>query len=555
MPARVQVIVEAKDATSGVLRAITGQLGAFGGLVEELTAQNVSWGNVTERAATMVIEGMKQSIDATVKYAQEVKNLSLISGESLEGTSRFIQVLDDYQVSADDATVATRTLTKNGLAPNLETLARLSDQYKSLNSVQEKNKLVLDNLGRSGMGWVKVLELGGDRIRELGENVDDALIVTEELYRKTEQYRLLQDQMNDTWEGTKIQIGSRLLPALNDLLRATNDNMEAEFRWSDLLRGIPLIGTIMSVNDLADAHKKNEMELRGLIDAQNANRVAMEYEIKTEEELREEEKKQQDALNALTKSNQEYLRGIGDITRDLDNYADKEKDLKTEHAELLREKQTLLSQGWWVESEAVRDVTQKLAENEQAQADNAEAVDLASKSRILSMLQQQLAVDGLSQAETAYLLDLGLKWGVYSQQAVLEGKKAQTQVDLLTRALNNLPAAKTVSINVQMNNAASLVNAGVPSAVANYVSRPKRAAGGRVAAGELYRINENNTEYFRPSANGSVIPLSPGGGGGGVSVSVSYSPMMSLGNEAEIKARLLPLILNGVKEARAQGVI
>ena len=33
MSARVQIVVEAKDATSGVFRALTSELGAFGGLV------------------------------------------------------------------------------------------------------------------------------------------------------------------------------------------------------------------------------------------------------------------------------------------------------------------------------------------------------------------------------------------------------------------------------------------------------------------------------------------------------------------------------------------
>lgn len=52
-----------------------------------------------------------------------------------------------------------------------------------------------------------------------------------------------------------------------------------------------------------------------------------------------------------------------------------------------------------------------------------------------------------------------------------------------------------------------------------------RALGGGVTAGQVYRINENGQEYFRPSVEGSVIPhgSSPSGGGGNVYYSVQVA--------------------------------
>lgn len=46
-----------------------------------------------------------------------------------------------------------------------------------------------------------------------------------------------------------------------------------------------------------------------------------------------------------------------------------------------------------------------------------------------------------------------------------------------------------------------------------------------------------------------------GAGGGMVTVNLTYSPVMSLGDETELKTKLVPFIISGVKEARAQGVI
>lgn len=42
---------------------------------------------------------------------------------------------------------------------------------------------------------------------------------------------------------------------------------------------------------------------------------------------------------------------------------------------------------------------------------------------------------------------------------------------------------------------------------------PGMAGSGSVTAGNLYRINERNQEYFRPSVDGTVIPIAPAGAG------------------------------------------
>jgi hypothetical protein len=62
------------------------------------------------------------------------------------------------------------------------------------------------------------------------------------------------------------------------------------------------------------------------------------------------------------------------------------------------------------------------------------------------------------------------------------------------------------------------------------------AGGGDVDAGTLYRVNENNREYFRPSSGGTIIPLG-GGGDGGVSIQVynnspaQVTPQVSRGGD------------------------
>ena len=227
MAARVQIVVEAKDATSGVFRALTSELGAFGGLVEELTAKNINWGNVGQMAAKMVIDGIKDTIKVTTEYAREVRDLSLASGQGAEQSSRMLQVLDDYQLTAEDAKTATRALTKEGLAPTVDTIAQLSGEYLKLNSVEEKNAFVQKNLGRAGQEWLNLLNQGPDAIRKMNDAVSEGLILTEENVQAAEKYRLALDEWNDSVQALKISIGNELIPALTGLIETTAGWTEA----------------------------------------------------------------------------------------------------------------------------------------------------------------------------------------------------------------------------------------------------------------------------------------------------------------------------------------
>lgn len=226
MTARVQVVVEAKDATSGVFRAITSQLGAFGGVVEELTAKNVSWGNVATQAAQMVVNGVKDALAVTTQYAADVRDLSLAQGQGAEAASRFLQVIDDYELSADDALNATRALTAQGLAPTIDTIANLSGQYNSLSNAQEKNAFAQKNLGRASKEWLNLLAQGPDKIRAMNDAVDESLILTDENVKASEEYRLALDQWNDSVMALKVSIGTELLPTLTTMMQGLANSGE-----------------------------------------------------------------------------------------------------------------------------------------------------------------------------------------------------------------------------------------------------------------------------------------------------------------------------------------
>lgn len=167
----------------------------------------------------------ENAIATTAKYSEEVRDLSYVTGTGAESTSRLLQVLDDYQIGAQDVEVATKALTKNGLAPTVETLAQLSDEYLQITDAQERNEFVLKNLGKAGLNWVNFLSQGRDAILSLNDGVNQNLILTDEEIARYEKYRLAIDNVRDTVDGWKVATVNAVLD-VNENLEMYHDKIK-----------------------------------------------------------------------------------------------------------------------------------------------------------------------------------------------------------------------------------------------------------------------------------------------------------------------------------------
>src|SRR3990172_12565369 len=106
---------------------------------------------------------------------------------------------------------------------------------------------------------------------------------------------------------------------------------------------------------------------------------------------------------------------------------------------------------------------------------------------ILNMLQQRLAVDGLDEAETAFLLQQGLEWGIYSQTAVDKANEINRNVEALVARYRTVPpVVQTDIITNYIENRIGTTVGFTPIPAPSRVPR-RRAGGGSVSAGELYR--------------------------------------------------------------------
>lgn len=179
-----------------------------------------------------------ESSRKTVKYADEVRKLSSVTKQNAVETSKLIQVADDYKVTSEQLLVATKRLATQGYGMSIDTLAKLSDQYKSLNTAQERQQFLTKNFGKTGQDYITLLEAGSDALLRQADAVNKNLILTEQQVRDARELEIAQDDLNDAMEGYQLLIGTKVVPIQAKLTKQFTEGMGAVLGWGDQVRTI-----------------------------------------------------------------------------------------------------------------------------------------------------------------------------------------------------------------------------------------------------------------------------------------------------------------------------
>lgn len=536
MAEKVQIEIEAVDNASETIGNLAG---SFVGLDSAL--------NLASRTVAEFQQIQSATVDKTVEYANQIRTLDKLNGQSAESNSRLVQVLDDYKVSVDDIMVASKKLKDNGLVPTISTVAELARKYQAIKDPADKLKFAQDNLGKSTKAWLEVLNQSPAVLEKQAQAVNENLIMTDKYLQQARELELAQDAINDSRQGLAYTTGNLLIPAEAQALDGLN-------AWMIGLDNF--YNKHMSAKAAIDAGIQSVAESKA---AMLANRDATEQAGEAYKKEAEQIKEAQKAQEAETKSNQDYLNSIGDLTSKIDDYKQKQGDLRAQYHELIAKKQELIAQGYGPESQAIQDVNTKLGENASKQNENAAEFEKDTHRRILAMAEEILSQDGLTKQESDALLAKGIKWGIYSSDAVSAMDEIMSSAHDLSSAINNIPNSKTINIMVNTaymsshtkdDNEFANVSGGGSSAI-------KHASGGTFMipmsyGNEGFPMGNNDT-----ASGGEMVRITPRGqsAGGDVNVYLTYAPALSLGTAAELQRNLKPLIIDGVKEAQAQGVI
>ena len=496
--------IEAENKTGKAFKESTGQLDKFKSGFQQLTGMSLlSAGALTVvgGAITKVISFTKEAIAQNDAYIASIVDMARFTGDETDAMSRLVQVADDVFLTQEALNNAMSIGAKKGLDMSVEGILKLADTYNALGTVQEKNTLLNDNFGRSGLAVGKLLEMGSDGIRKNMEAVSDSLVVTKASVETAYAYKISLDAVNDALDGMSNSIAQGTMPAMTEL----------NLKWAEFVDTVNESGIVTeALNKALDIGTKAMMFWDGVLSGDISKWIIANGEIKT---FGKNLKEIPPAIDAVVISGANMMSMTASLTTIENEYTSNVETNNAELITLMEERARLKKVGYSEESQQIRDIDAKLDANAVKAGENAAAHELATNRIVLSYAQQILAADGLTQEEAEFLIQKGVDMGIYSDTAVEELNRVITQAGILTTAINDIPTQKTIKIDFS----------GAPLPNLNYQPGDQdanlQAAGGSGIVPQGY----NHDNYIMGLSSGerwSVTPSSrvgasdKGGGGG-----------------------------------------
>jgi len=373
MANKIDIEIGAIDSASGVL-----------GNVFQLIRNGVNAFDLIATAALTAANFVRESTQEAFDYDQQIKSLMITTGGTAEATSRLVQTLDDAGIGYDTVTKAMKEMSKDGTEPNIQELARLSDEFKSLNTGAEKGKFLLDNFGKSGESMARAMEMGGDSLLRMYSEMEGGLIITQSAIDEAETYRMNIDTLNDSWMGFKVTLGNQVIPVINSSIAAQADYNEK------LQQVIELYGNHGDrANNMRVLMMQEHDATIAAADAVAAHGDALDGAVTSTSSLGAATALTTQEINDMTKANNEQM----SLIKKLDNI---QKDYNTSLAEMTAE--------FGAGSQEVKNL----------QADHQSALNSIAYDLYLA----RLAVDGFTDAERIAAEKAGVAMGIISQEAV-----------------------------------------------------------------------------------------------------------------------------------------
>lgn len=569
---KVEVLIEAVGKN---FDKVIGQVNKLDDSIEKVGSKGLGTGfatdlmssiNMIQQVAGIAQQAWGQTVGALVEYGDQVKELSTITGQSAEQTSRTIQLADDLRVSYESLAVGLRTASKQGIDTSIDGLIALGEQYKKLEPGMQRTEFLMKNFGRQGVEMGKILEKTGDQIRDLAASTPDGLILDDSDIKALEEYNKALDETGDAFTSLKMNIGRELLPVMNDFLLGLMHQGEL---WEERSR---LMKEGMS---LTDANKQALINLReemyGGTDAMGEFGDAAEESGDQLEDMGKRAEATAKRMSGLykdiskgafdiMKSNRDYADSLDDLVQSEADTAQKRKDIeydlyefrqemaaKIAEAESAKEKQKLLDE----QAKKEQDYYRQLEDNEkdmQALGEKRLEVDQkkleADAQKKYNLLEQRALIDGIiTSGENEWLMEQAVNLGLITpaarDAAIAQSQwadamyasfaKTQPGMEETLRLMQEMYAydGKTVNfgVNFQSNRpsysggysaTSTTIGSGVSNsqaAAAEFMSNLLnnnpgwRDSGGLGFAGQPYMIGTGaQPEMFVPNSNGTFIP-------------------------------------------------
>jgi phage-related minor tail protein len=595
MASKIQIIIEALDKASGPISKVSGSLNKAGGEAKgannQFATMAAGWAKAAFSAAAIggAVLKLADYLQAAGKTAGRFAELNAqqaailnatgnaagFTASQLDKMARELSKVTEIQVStikqSQNMLLTFRNISDDVFPRAMQAAADLSTVFGGFESATLQLGKALNDpiqginaLNRAGVQFTKEQRETIKSLVEMGDVAAAQAIILEEVEKQVGGTSKAIAEAGDgsgrlkaSLEVLSAEIGRGVLPmqqrwnkALADTIdlvaeniRRANNDYDSKQRALDVIQanrrelakyGIQVRFTTEDVKHQMAVQDRQNAYMN--LTTEQLKALGVQY-YKTSDATNDYTEATEESAAALSKTNQEFLKLVGTMQSDLEKATKQEADFAAKRIELQKELEAAYKLTGRKQKEAVDEIIGKLDELSKAEADAAAETELASRRRILAMLEQRLAMDGLTTAEMEYLLELGLAWGVYSESAVKSAKTALAEVDRLEREFKNLPTSKTMTITI--NTIGGLP--GMTSLSSQYAGQfvQQRAAGGPVSANRPYIVGEVGPELFVPSQSGAIVPNHAMGG---ASISIVYAPQMSFGTAAEFEQNITPLV-------------
>ncbi len=568
-------------ALGATLSMVTVAAGAFVAAFEfgEIAAGNERLINSGEQLA----RGYGQSLDTIVSKVKEA-SLGTVSNMHIIASSNKAMMLG-VGGDADQLAKLMEIAAFRGRAMGISTSQAFDDMSRGIGRM---SPMILDNLGiivdakttygnyAESIGKSaneltraeKIQALLNKVIEEGNRQLDEAGGLTEDNATSYERFHAeLDNTKNSLLENTLgmsrlADMGATFLSTFNDV---TGDQSIGEMFVKNAT-GANAFNIAMGF--LEERVAKGKEEQWAAADAVHAHADALDGILPKIQSV-------SDAQTEAVEVDEEAVKGAMKVHDTYEKLGEKMTDLQADHDELLAKKQELIDQGWWAESQKIKDVNDKLAENEQKQLDVTVAMQGTLAQMLLNTAAAGLDAEGqlalaratgqIDEASYAALTaqaglkkqyeDGGLSAQEYASKTVeLKDAVARLQSKHITITADAIfNELRTITTSYQTYNGNYSGNYSQLAAGGGY-------ADGGISTGPLSGHMEllHGTEAVIPLKNGSVpVDISgiPSGGGGNITIQLMYAPTVSFGTEAEANEKMLPFILSGIQQAKANGQI
>lgn len=449
---------------------------------------------------TLIATGLKSSIDFTTQWSGEIDKLSRNTGMTAQEASRLATVFGDVGISTQTLETAIKSMTKQGLVPNMDTFKKLAGEYQAIEDPVKRNEWAFKNFGKSALDLTEVLSRTPAQLDELAAAANrSGKVIGQDMVDNAEKLETQLKQLQDQADGLKLKIGGPLVNGISTAVTAWQQ-WQAVIEINNI-RQQEQLGTISHATSVM-----RQAEVAGLDLTKVAETLGGEYGAL--DESTRAAVRAQDALNASQ---------ITAKTTAVDPLISSTDALSLSTQKLSN---TLI---WQQASKAL---------------DPAAALELG---RSLGVVDDKTVIATTKINQLAADLATGKISVTEYQNAVHE----------LAGALGALPDSKTIHVNViTQGDIGQVVHSG------NSGPSVRRAAGGPVWAGQSALAGESvfsRPEVFVPAQNGYVLTRQDamaalsGPVGGNVIVQLNYQSMFGMADRVTLETQVVPLLRQALR--------